>query len=110
MALARHNRPSIIIYGGTMKGGYSKLLKKPIDINTCYEAQGALLSGKLQAWTEDKSITPDMIMTDIEKNAWWVVLVFVVEGPERELTAMRALMYSNSWAKNRPINHTSKHC
>lgn len=28
MAFARHNRPSIMIYGGTIKVGYSKTLKK----------------------------------------------------------------------------------
>jgi dihydroxy-acid dehydratase len=69
MAIARHNRPSIIIYGGTMRGGYSSLLRRPIDSGTCYEAQGALLFGKLQDWTDDKSISPEEIISDIEKHA-----------------------------------------
>lgn len=70
MALARHNRPSVILYGGTQAGGYSKILRKPININTCYEAQGAYLFGTLKDWAEQGSpATPDEIMKDIEKNA-----------------------------------------
>jgi dihydroxy-acid dehydratase len=69
MGVARHNRPSVIIYGGSMQGGYSKLLKKPININTCYEAQGAYLFNTLQSWSEDPTHTPDDIMTDIEQNS-----------------------------------------
>jgi dihydroxy-acid dehydratase len=45
MALARYNRPLIVIYGGTVRSGFSKALGKPIDINTYYEAQGAYLFG-----------------------------------------------------------------
>lgn len=41
MGMARHNRPSLMIYGGTIQIGYSKLLRKPINISTCFEAAGA---------------------------------------------------------------------
>lgn len=36
MAMARHNRPSVMIYGGTINPGYSKTLRKTINITTCY--------------------------------------------------------------------------
>jgi len=69
MGLARHNRPSIIVYGGTQQGGYSKTIRKPINISTCYEAQGALMFGTLKAWDESGTATADEIMSDIERNA-----------------------------------------
>lgn len=34
MAAARHNRPFIMIYGGTMMKGHSKLLNKDVNIST----------------------------------------------------------------------------
>ncbi|CRK37715.1 hypothetical protein BN1708_016591 [Verticillium longisporum] len=39
MAAARHNRPFIMIYGGTIMKGHSELLESSINISTCYEAQ-----------------------------------------------------------------------
>ncbi|KAF8462522.1 dihydroxy-acid/6-phosphogluconate dehydratase [Kalaharituber pfeilii] len=51
MAMARHNRPSIMIYGGSIKGGFSERLKQPVNISSCFEAHGALMYGKLT--TED---------------------------------------------------------
>ncbi|KAK1658003.1 dihydroxy-acid/6-phosphogluconate dehydratase, partial [Colletotrichum godetiae] len=69
MAVARHNRPSVIVYGGTVAGGYCEVLKKPIDIVTCYEAQGAYLFGTLGSWSDDKSVTPEEILSSIEKGA-----------------------------------------
>jgi dihydroxy-acid dehydratase len=68
MAFARHNRPSIMIYGGTIKVGYSKLLKKPINISTCYEALGAYSYDNLTN-PDDPSQTKDDIMLDLEQNA-----------------------------------------
>lgn len=68
MAMARHNRPSVVIYGGTINPGYSKTLKKPINITTCYEAHGAYIYDTLKN-PEDPSISKDDILTDIEKNA-----------------------------------------
>jgi dihydroxy-acid dehydratase len=34
MAAARHNRPFLMIYGGTIKKGFSRLLNKDINIST----------------------------------------------------------------------------
>lgn len=68
MAFARHNRPSIMIYGGTIKPGYSKTLRKRINISTCYEAHGAFVYNTLKN-EDDPSITKEEIMTDIEQNA-----------------------------------------
>ena len=69
MGIARHNRLSVIIYGGSMASGFSKLLRKPININTCYDAQGVYLFDTLKSWSNDSSITPDQIMEDIERRA-----------------------------------------
>lgn len=67
MAFARTNRPSIMIYGGSIKPGYSNLLRKPINISTCYEAHGAYSYGTLNK--DHPQLTQDEIMLDIEKNA-----------------------------------------
>ncbi|KAL8971614.1 MAG: hypothetical protein Q9197_003188 [Variospora fuerteventurae] len=71
MAMARHNRPSIMIYGGSIAVGHSKLLRKPINIATCYEAAGAYIYDTLSQPDDggDKSKTKDEIMDDIEHNA-----------------------------------------
>lgn len=71
MAMARHNRPSIMIYGGTIAVGYSKLLRKPINIATCYEAAGAYNYNTLMQPDDggDRSKNKDEILDDIERNA-----------------------------------------
>ncbi|KAI7212797.1 dihydroxy-acid and 6-phosphogluconate dehydratase [Hortaea werneckii] len=68
MGMARHNRPSIMIYGGTINPGYSNLLQKPINITTALEAHGAYLFDRLKN-PADPSQTKDEILTDIEKTA-----------------------------------------
>jgi dihydroxy-acid dehydratase len=68
MGFARHNRPSIMIYGGTIKPGYSQTLRKRINISTCYEAHGAFVYNTLKS-EADPSLSKDDIMTDMEKNA-----------------------------------------
>lgn len=68
MGFARHNRPSIMVYGGTIQPGYSKLLKKQINVSMCYEAHGAFLYNNLSN-PDDPSQTKDDILTDIEENA-----------------------------------------
>ncbi|KZF24503.1 putative mitochondrial dihydroxy acid dehydratase [Xylona heveae TC161] len=68
MGMARHNRPSLMIYGGTILVGYSNLLRKPINISTCYEAHGAYLFGTLSN-PDDKSQSKDDILSDIERHA-----------------------------------------
>ena len=69
MGIARHNRPSVVVYGGSQRGGYSKLIKKPININTPYEAGGAYIFGKLAAWDDEGKSSPEKILCDIERNA-----------------------------------------
>ncbi|KAL9115731.1 MAG: hypothetical protein Q9227_000099 [Pyrenula ochraceoflavens] len=71
MGMARHNRPSLMIYGGTIKVGYSSVLRKPINISTCYEAAGAYMYNTLQQPNDggDTSKTKDEIMEDIERHA-----------------------------------------
>lgn len=68
MAFARHNRPSIMIYGGTIQPGYSETLRKPINISSCYEAQGAYAYNTLMS-PHDPKITADEIMDDFEQHA-----------------------------------------
>lgn len=68
MAFARHNRPSIMVYGGSIMPGYSKTLKKRINISTCYESHGAYVYKNLKS-AETGKFSPDEIMEDIEKNA-----------------------------------------
>lgn len=67
----RHNRPSIMIYGGSIDKGYSKLLRRPINIATCYEAFGAYRFNTLKQPADggDQSATKDEIIEDIEKHA-----------------------------------------
>jgi dihydroxy-acid dehydratase len=71
MAMARHNRPSLMIYGGTIDKGYSSLLRRPINISTCYEAFGAYTYNTLKQPEDggDTSKTKDEIMDDIEQHA-----------------------------------------
>jgi dihydroxy-acid dehydratase len=71
MAAARHNRPFIMIYGGTIRKGHSSLLERDINVSTCYEASGAYAYGKLQAKTDPGSAgrTPSDVMSDIERHA-----------------------------------------
>ena len=71
MAMARHNRPSLMIYGGSIAPGYSKLLRKPINISTCYEASGAYIYNTLKQPNDggDQTKTKDEIMLDIEQHA-----------------------------------------
>ncbi|KAK2068062.1 hypothetical protein P8C59_002733 [Phyllachora maydis] len=74
MAAARHNRPTIMVYGGSIRKGYSRLLDKHINVSTCYEAYGAYKYGKLEAAPACKlangaAPTPDDILDDIERHA-----------------------------------------
>ena len=71
MAMARHNRPSLMVYGGTIAVGYSKLLRKRINISTCYEASGAYVYNTLKQPEDggDMNKTKDEIMEDIERHA-----------------------------------------
>ena len=68
MGFARHNRPAIMIYGGTIMPGYSNLLRKPINIATSLEAHGAYLFDTLSN-PERPEQTKEEILRDIERNA-----------------------------------------
>ena len=71
MAAARHNRPFIMIYGGTIRKGHSSLLEKEINISTCYEASGAYTYNRLNAKTDPgkPGREPSDVMEDIERHA-----------------------------------------
>ncbi|KAF7188506.1 Dihydroxy-acid dehydratase, mitochondrial [Pseudocercospora fuligena] len=68
MGMARHNRPSIMIYGGSINPGYSQLQQKPINIATALEAHGAYIYDNLKN-PNDPSQTKDELLTDIEKHS-----------------------------------------
>lgn len=40
IAMARLNRPSIMVYGGTIKPGYSELTGEPLDIVSAFQSYG----------------------------------------------------------------------
>lgn len=67
MAAARHNRPFIMIYGGTIKKGHSKLMGKDVSVSNCYEASGAFTYGTLKG--KDPNTSPDDVMEDLERHA-----------------------------------------
>lgn len=71
MAAARHNRPFIMIYGGTIKKGYSNLLESHINFSNCYEAKGALMYGRLEAKTDPgcPGRTSLDVLEDVERHA-----------------------------------------
>lgn len=71
MGMARHNRPSIMIYGGTIQIGYSDLLRKPINVSSCFEAAGAYTYDTLHQPDDggDTSKSKDEIMDDLERHA-----------------------------------------
>ena len=71
MAAARHNRPFIMIYGGTIRKGHSSLLENHINISTCYEASGAYAYGKLQAKSDPgkPGRCSHDVLEDIEQHA-----------------------------------------
>ncbi|KAK9806154.1 hypothetical protein WJX72_003442 [[Myrmecia] bisecta] len=41
IAMGRLNRPAIMVYGGTIKPGYSKLNNEPLDIVSAFQSYGA---------------------------------------------------------------------
>ncbi|KAF4263325.1 hypothetical protein KXW98_008608 [Aspergillus fumigatus] len=71
MGMARHNRPSLMIYGGTIQVGYSNLLRKRVNVSTCFEAAGAYAYDTLRQPDDggDTSKSKDEIMDDIERHA-----------------------------------------
>ncbi|KAI5813685.1 mitochondrial dihydroxy acid dehydratase [Pyronema omphalodes] len=47
LAILRHNRPSLLIYGGSIQPGHSEK-RGTINISTCFEALGAHSYGKME--------------------------------------------------------------
>ena len=68
MGMARHNRPSIMIYGGSTMPGFSKLLDKPTNITTVLEAHGAYMYNTLSN-PNSPSQTKEDILGDLEKTS-----------------------------------------
>ena len=68
MGMARHNRPSIMLYGGSIDRGYSQLLKKPINFISAIEAAGAHIYDNLKN-PDDPSQHKDDILDDLVHNA-----------------------------------------
>ncbi|KAL9532805.1 Dihydroxy-acid dehydratase [Sphaerulina musiva] len=68
MGFARHNRPSIMIYGGTINPGYSKLQEKTINIATVLEAHGAYLYDSLKNANKPEQ-NKDDLLTDLERTS-----------------------------------------
>lgn len=68
MGIARHNRPSIVVYGGSIDRGYSELLKQPLNFVSAIEGGGAYFFDTLKN-PNDPSQTKDDIIKDLEKNA-----------------------------------------
>ncbi|KAB8360675.1 hypothetical protein FH972_024412 [Carpinus fangiana] len=68
MAFARHNRPSIMIYGGSIMPGHSTSLGKPINVTSCFESHGAYIYDTLSN-PNNPDQTKDQILTEIEEHA-----------------------------------------
>ncbi|CAG8546490.1 7153_t:CDS:2, partial [Paraglomus brasilianum] len=47
MAMARHNRPSIMIYGGTIRPGQSKCGQGVLDVVSAFQSYGSYMAGKI---------------------------------------------------------------
>ncbi|RMD40159.1 hypothetical protein DV735_g4970, partial [Chaetothyriales sp. CBS 134920] len=73
IGMARHNRPSIMIYGGTINKGWSETLRKHVNVSTCFEAFGAYAYDTLKQSAEAvKAVgekSKDDIMEDLELHA-----------------------------------------
>ena len=56
IAMARLNRPALMVYGGTIKPGYSGITDKPIDVVSAFQSYGRQLitcvNAALQAGSE----------------------------------------------------------
>ncbi|KAM6512097.1 hypothetical protein FALCPG4_017080 [Fusarium falciforme] len=70
MGMARHNRPSIMIYGGAISPGYSKLLKKRINVANAFEALGAYQYGTLPKPADPGcNASPEEVLEDVISGA-----------------------------------------
>jgi dihydroxy-acid dehydratase len=71
MGAARHNRPTIMVYGGSIDVGFSTLLRKPINISTCFEAFGSYAYDTLQQPDDGgpTGASKNEIIEELEKKA-----------------------------------------
>ena len=58
-----------MVYGGAIKPGYSKLLRKRINVASAFEALGAYQYGTLPTPADGTSASPEQILDDIATNA-----------------------------------------
>jgi dihydroxy-acid dehydratase len=47
IAMGRLNRPALMIYGGTIKPGYTTMDHKPVDIVSAFQSYGQFLAGRI---------------------------------------------------------------
>ncbi|PHH85733.1 hypothetical protein CDD83_11237 [Cordyceps sp. RAO-2017] len=71
MAAARHNRPFLMVYGGTIRKGRSELLGRDVNISTCYEAAGAYAYGRLRAKTKKEGGRREEEEEEEEEEPLW---------------------------------------
>lgn len=45
MAMARMNRPALMVYGGTIRAGHSQITNEPLDIVSAFQSYGAYSNG-----------------------------------------------------------------
>jgi dihydroxy-acid dehydratase len=57
MAMGRLNRPALMIYGGTIKPGYTTRDHKPIDIVSAFQSYGQLLAGRIDESEREDIVT-----------------------------------------------------
>ncbi|KAM0328012.1 hypothetical protein ACHAQA_005411 [Verticillium albo-atrum] len=70
MGMVRHNRPSIMVYGGAISPGYSKLLKKRINVANAFEALGAYQYGTLPKPVDPAcNASPKEVLEDVISGA-----------------------------------------
>jgi len=56
MAMARINRPSLMIYGGSIQPGYHPETKAPLDIVSAFQSYGQYLSGEIDDGEREKIV------------------------------------------------------
>jgi dihydroxy-acid dehydratase len=71
MGMTRANRPGIMVYGGTINKGYSELLRKPVNISTCFEAFGSYTYNTLRQPDDGgpTGASKEEILEELEKKA-----------------------------------------
>jgi hypothetical protein len=111
-----------MIYGGTIKKGFSTLLNKAVNVSTCYEAAGAFAYGKLHAVSGAGEIgrTPSDVMVRSLKYTYKLYVqlmrcrmtlsnmlareqVLVAECIQRTLCPLRSKLWDSAFQDPRQI-------